>query len=69
MGSVIAKALSESEVDKIYALIEANHKIFGLDVAMYVIAGMKGFQCIELDNVSIAFNMNLETRTHHLLSI
>lgn len=69
-GSMIAKGLGQSEVDKIYPLIESDHEILGLDITMDVISGMKAFQCIELVHKSVknVLFMNARTRTHHLVS-
>lgn len=46
MGSRVAKVLSQSEIDKIYPIVNSNHEIIGLDVTMYIVMSMKEFQGI-----------------------
>ena len=44
----VTKNLSESKIYEINLPIESHHEVIWLDVMMYMVATVNGFQCMEL---------------------
>jgi len=56
MGSGVTKVLSQSKVDEICGIVNSNHEIIRLDVAMYVAMTMKKLQGMELSKCEDMIN-------------
>jgi hypothetical protein len=52
MCSGVAKILGQSEVDKIYVIVNSGHEMIRLYVTVYVVTSMNGFHGMELKNVN-----------------